>query len=192
MQDLGTFGGNYGIANAINLAGEVVGWASNAGDQAAFAFLWRNMKSRITALMAAMTVLAMLIIPVSRLAHGYTARNNKPAQELDKLIHPRTLMVPLPALASGNQRPAGQAAPTTGCSGSGELSPGTPREIGIPFHYCEVSKSGSRYVLTGWCLDEKTCQVTYANYTCPSGYPAAFHTFIGACKTWVDHQFGCY
>jgi len=42
MQDLGTFGGNYGNANAINEAGEVVGWASNAGDQALFAFLWQN------------------------------------------------------------------------------------------------------------------------------------------------------
>jgi probable HAF family extracellular repeat protein len=42
MQDLGTVGGNFGMANAINDAGEVVGWATNAGDQALFAFLWRN------------------------------------------------------------------------------------------------------------------------------------------------------
>lgn len=42
IQDLGTLGGNFGMANAINDAGEVVGWATNAGDQALFAFLWRN------------------------------------------------------------------------------------------------------------------------------------------------------
>jgi probable HAF family extracellular repeat protein len=42
MQDLGTFGGNFGIANAVNEAGEVVGWTTNTGDQAALAFFWKN------------------------------------------------------------------------------------------------------------------------------------------------------
>jgi probable HAF family extracellular repeat protein len=42
MRDLGALGGNFGTANAVNGAGEVVGWASNAGDQALLAFLWKN------------------------------------------------------------------------------------------------------------------------------------------------------
>jgi len=42
MQDLGTFGGNFGIANGINEAGDVAGWATNTGDQAKLAFLWKN------------------------------------------------------------------------------------------------------------------------------------------------------
>jgi hypothetical protein len=150
------------------------------------------MKSRIAALMAAMTFLAMLVIPVSRLTHGYTARNGKPAQEPDKIIHPRTLMASPPALASGNQRSAGQTASTTGCNESGQPTPRTARDLGIPGHYCEVHDSGGRYVLTGWCLDERTCAVTYAEGYCPTGYPAARHTLVAACKTWDDHQFGCY
>jgi hypothetical protein len=150
------------------------------------------MKSRIAGLMVAMTLLAMLLMPVSRLTHGYTARNNKSAQEPGKLIHPGTLKAAPPPVASGNKRPAGQAASTAGCNGSGEPSPGTTRDIGIPFHYCEVSKSGGRYALTGWCLNEKTCQVSYANGSCPTGYPAASHTLVAACKTLDDHQFGCY
>lgn len=149
------------------------------------------MKSRIVLLMAAMTVLAMLVIPVSRLAHGYTAGNNKPGQEVDKLIHPRTLRAPRPVLASGNQRLGGQEASTAGCNGSGELIPRTPRDIGIPGHHCEVSESGGRPHRTGWCLNEKTCQVSYANYSCPVGY-AAKQDYVAACKTWVDPQFGCY
>jgi probable HAF family extracellular repeat protein len=39
---LGTLGGNFGNANAINEAGEVVGWATNTGDQAILAFFWKN------------------------------------------------------------------------------------------------------------------------------------------------------
>ena len=150
------------------------------------------MKSGIATLMAAMTVLAMLVIPVSRLAHGYTARNDKPAQEVDNLIHPRTLMASLPALGSGNQRPGGEAASTAGCNGSGETTPGTPRDVGLPRHNCEVRESGGRYSLTGWCLNERTCTVTYADASCPTGYPASSHTFVAACKTLDDHQFGCY
>jgi probable HAF family extracellular repeat protein len=42
MRDLGTLGGNFGMANAVNEAGEVVGWATNAGDQALLAFFWKN------------------------------------------------------------------------------------------------------------------------------------------------------
>lgn len=42
MRDLGTLGGNYGLATWVNDAGEVVGWATNAGDQAAFAFFWNK------------------------------------------------------------------------------------------------------------------------------------------------------
>jgi len=42
MKDLGTLGGNYGDAKKITDAGEVVGWATNAGDQAVLAFLWRD------------------------------------------------------------------------------------------------------------------------------------------------------
>jgi probable HAF family extracellular repeat protein len=42
MRDLGTLGGNFGVANAVSDAGEVVGWASNSGDQALLAFFWKN------------------------------------------------------------------------------------------------------------------------------------------------------
>jgi probable HAF family extracellular repeat protein len=42
MQDLGTLGGNMGDAKKITDAGEVIGWATNAGDQAVLAFLWRD------------------------------------------------------------------------------------------------------------------------------------------------------
>jgi probable HAF family extracellular repeat protein len=41
-RNLGTLGGNFGQANAVNEVGEVVGWATNTGDQAALAFLWKN------------------------------------------------------------------------------------------------------------------------------------------------------
>jgi hypothetical protein len=149
-----------------------------------------NMKARIAALMAAMTFLAMLVIPVSRLTHGYTARNNKPAQEVDKLIHPGRLMVPLPALASGNQRPAGQAAPTAGCSGSGELSPGTTPDSG--FHHCQVKKSGGFYLLTGFCLNERTCILDYDGTSCPEGAPVPKPTYVAACKTWDNPRGGCF
>jgi probable HAF family extracellular repeat protein len=42
MRDLGTLGGNYGLATWVNDGGEVVGWATNAGDQAALAFFWKK------------------------------------------------------------------------------------------------------------------------------------------------------
>jgi probable HAF family extracellular repeat protein len=42
MTDLGTFGGNFANANAINESGVVVGYATNTGDQAVFGFLWKN------------------------------------------------------------------------------------------------------------------------------------------------------
>ena len=42
MQDLGTFGGHFGTANAINDAGDVVGWATNTDDQALLAFFWKD------------------------------------------------------------------------------------------------------------------------------------------------------
>jgi probable HAF family extracellular repeat protein len=42
IQDLGTLGGNYGDAKKITDSGEVVGWATNAGDQAVLAFLWKD------------------------------------------------------------------------------------------------------------------------------------------------------
>jgi probable HAF family extracellular repeat protein len=42
MQDLGTLGGNYGDAKKITDTGEIVGWATNAGDQAVLAFLWKD------------------------------------------------------------------------------------------------------------------------------------------------------
>jgi probable HAF family extracellular repeat protein len=42
MQDLGTLGGNYGEAKKITDTGEVVGWATNAGDQAVLASLWKD------------------------------------------------------------------------------------------------------------------------------------------------------
>ena len=48
MQDLGTLGGNYGLATWVNNAGEVAGWATNAGDQAFLAFFWR--KGKMTSL----------------------------------------------------------------------------------------------------------------------------------------------
>ena len=41
MLDLGTLGGNLGDATRINDAGEVVGWATNEGDQSVLAFLWK-------------------------------------------------------------------------------------------------------------------------------------------------------
>lgn len=44
MQDLGTLGGNYGLATWVNDGGEVAGWATNAGDQASFAFFWTKGK----------------------------------------------------------------------------------------------------------------------------------------------------
>ncbi|WP_217551503.1 hypothetical protein, partial [Pantoea sp. GbtcB22] len=42
IQDLGTLGGTYGTALAINEAGETVGYAAIAKDQAEFASLWRR------------------------------------------------------------------------------------------------------------------------------------------------------
>jgi probable HAF family extracellular repeat protein len=116
----------------------------------------------------------------------------KPAQELDKLIHPKMLTAPLAPLASGNRPSAGQAAATTGCiRGSGELSPGTTRDIGSG-HYCQVTKSGSRYLLTGYCLTERTCTLVYAGISCPEGDSVPSATYIAACKTWDEHRgLGC-
>ena len=42
MQDLGTLGGNYGSANSIDDTGAIAGWANTAGDQNAFAVLWKD------------------------------------------------------------------------------------------------------------------------------------------------------
>jgi probable HAF family extracellular repeat protein len=42
MQDLGTLGGTYGFAIWANEAGEVVGSATNEGDQAIHGFLWKK------------------------------------------------------------------------------------------------------------------------------------------------------
>jgi probable HAF family extracellular repeat protein len=42
MIDLGTLGGTFGMANAINDAGEVVGVSNLAGDNNARPFLWKN------------------------------------------------------------------------------------------------------------------------------------------------------
>jgi probable HAF family extracellular repeat protein len=44
MQDLGTLGGDDGQALWINDVGEVVGWATNTGNQAMLAFFWKNGK----------------------------------------------------------------------------------------------------------------------------------------------------
>jgi probable HAF family extracellular repeat protein len=44
MQDLGTLGGNFGGAVWINDAGEVVGTATIAGDQATLGFFWKDGK----------------------------------------------------------------------------------------------------------------------------------------------------
>jgi hypothetical protein len=149
------------------------------------------MKTRMATVIAAMTFLAMLVIPVSRLTHGYTARNNKSAQEPGKLIHPGTLKAPPPAVASGNKRPAGQAASTAGCNESGEPASGSPRDLGSG-HYCQVTKSGGRYLLTGYCLTERTCNLVYAGIGCPAGDPVPSATYVAACKTWDNHRgLGC-
>jgi probable HAF family extracellular repeat protein len=42
LTDLGTLGGTFGFAAAINDAGEIVGYASVQGDQAIHGFLWKN------------------------------------------------------------------------------------------------------------------------------------------------------
>ncbi len=42
LRDLGTLGGDYGIAWHVNDAGDVIGWANLAGDNGVHAFLWRN------------------------------------------------------------------------------------------------------------------------------------------------------
>jgi probable HAF family extracellular repeat protein len=44
MQDLGTLGGNYGSATRIDDNGEIVGWATTAGDQNSYAFYWKDQK----------------------------------------------------------------------------------------------------------------------------------------------------
>ena len=42
MKDLGTLGGTFGFANWISDAGEIAGSATNQGNQALHAFLWKN------------------------------------------------------------------------------------------------------------------------------------------------------
>ena len=42
LRDLGTFGGDFGGANYINEAGDVVGFAGLPGDSTAHAFLWKH------------------------------------------------------------------------------------------------------------------------------------------------------
>jgi probable HAF family extracellular repeat protein len=42
LTDLGTFGGTVGLAIGLNEGGEVVGTAQASGDQAQYAFLWKN------------------------------------------------------------------------------------------------------------------------------------------------------
>ena len=42
LRDIGTLGGSYSQALAINDAGQVVGWASRSGELESHAFLWQN------------------------------------------------------------------------------------------------------------------------------------------------------
>ena len=42
LTDLGTLGGNWGVASWINDAGEVIGWADLKGDLTNHPFLWKK------------------------------------------------------------------------------------------------------------------------------------------------------